>query len=381
MKFIVNSQLLSKQISSISGIIVNSNAVPIINCFHFHVEGNSLTVKTTDLATTLTTTIVIENSDEGGLSDVAIPSSLLLNILKNLNDAPIVMEVDESNYTVTITSGEGQYRISGRNAETYPALNPMEDSNKLVIPASVIVSAINTTSFAASSDEESHQQLSGILLEIGSEYTTFVATDGHKLVRFRRNDIKSDEPARFILPSKPINIVKSILSSGKEDYDVVVEYNNVNVSFSFGNYYAVCRLIDGKYPNYDAAIPKNNPSKLTADRLTLLNTLRRVSLFANQATNQVRLSLNSDNVVISSEDIEFANDAHEKIPCAFDGEPFDIGFNARYLIDMLGRLDTEEILMELASPVKPGIITPLNNSEEQQNENVLMLVMPVSLSY
>ena len=381
MKFIVNSQLLCKQLANISGIIVNNNSVPIVNCFHFHVDGNRLTVTATDMATTLKTYLDIENSNEGALNDIAIPSALLLNILKSLNDAPIVIEVDESNFTVIITSGEGQYRLSGRNAENYPEFKPIEEPSQITCPASVLVSAINTTAFAASSDEETHQQLSGMLFEIGSEYTTFVATDGHRLVRFRRTDIHSDEEARFILPNKPTNVVKGMLSADKEDVDVSVEYNSTSVAFTFGNYFAMLRLIEGKYPNYDAAIPKNNPSRMTVDRLTLLNTLRRVGLFANKTTNQVRFSINSDNVVISSEDVEFANDAHEKIPCSFEGEPLDIGFSSKFLIDMLSRLDTEEVTIELASPVKPGLISPLRNADEAQNESILMLVMPVALSY
>lgn len=381
MKFIVNSQVFSKQLASISGILSNNNTVPIINCFHFHLEGNTLTVKTTDLMTTLMTKITVDTSDGNSSKDLAVPASLLLNILKNLDDSPITFESDESNYTIVVTSGEGKYRLAGRNPETYPDLPSVEATSRITMPASVLVSAITMTSFAASNDEESHQQLSGILLEMGPEYTTFVATDGHKLVRYRRTDITSDEPARFIMPRKPINIVKGILSSNKEDVDVNIEYNNTNVLISFGNHVAICRLIDGKYPNYEAAIPKDQPNKMVVDRTAFLSTLRRVMLFANQATCQVRLSISNDFVMVASEDIEFSNSANEKLSCAYEGSEMEIGFNAKFLTEMMSCLNTEQVEIDLASPLKPGIILPMNNSDEGQQEQILMLVMPVSLSY
>lgn len=381
MKFIVNSQVFSKQLASISGILSNNNTVPIINCFHFHLEDNTLTVKTTDLMTTLMTKITVDTSDGNSSKDLAVPASLLLNILKNLDDSPITFESDESNYTIVVTSGEGKYRLAGRNPETYPDLPSVEATSRIAMPASVLVSAITMTSFAASNDEESHQQLSGILLEMGPEYTTFVATDGHKLVRYRRTDITSDEPARFIMPRKPINIVKGILSSNKEDVDVNIEYNNTNVLISFGNHVAICRLIDGKYPNYEAAIPKDQPNKMVVDRTAFLSTLRRVMLFANQATCQVRLSIFNDYVMVASEDIEFSNSANEKIACAYEGSEMEIGFNAKFLTEMMSCLNTEQVEIDLASPLKPGIILPMNNSDEGQQEQILMLVMPVSLSY
>ena len=381
MKFIVNSQILSRQLSSISGILSNNNSIPIINCFHFHIEESNLIVKTTDLNTTLTTTIVIDNGNDNDMQDIAVPAPLLLNILKSLDDVPVTFEADPETFAITISSGEGKYRLAGRNPETYPAIPEMPEVQRINIPASVLVSAISKTIFATSNEEDTHQQLSGILLEIGNENTTFVATDGHKLVRYRRTDITADEPARFIMPRKPINIIKGILSSNKEDIDVAIEYNKENIAFYFGSYFGICRLIDGKYPNYEAAIPKDQPKKMLIDRATFLNTLRRVSLFANQATTQVRLAISETRMLVSSEDIEFANAAHESIPCSFDGGEMEIGFNAKFLTEMMNSLDSEQIEMELASPVKPGLIIPVKYHNEDQNEQILMLVMPVSLSY
>lgn len=379
MKFIVNSQLFAKQLQSISGVITTSSTVPIINHFHFHLEENELTIKATDLETTLITKLSVETGSMSGVSDVAVPSKLLLDILKTLDDVPLTFSVDDSGYGIELLSGDGKYALSGTNPETYPALPAVEETVKVELSSSMLVSAISKTSFAASTDEM-RQQMAGIFCEMNPEGITFVATDAHKLVRYRRNDVTSDEPSSFILPRKPINLVKNILAAKKDDIVVSVEYNHTNVMFTFDDFVVICRLVEGKYPNYEAAIPKVNPNKLTVDRVSLLNTLRRVGLFANQSTNQVRLSISENVLDISAEDLEFSNSAHEKLPCQYEGDPMDIGFNAKFLVEMLNNLDTENILMELSNPSRAGIIFPIADGEEEQHENVLMLVMPVMLA-
>ena len=380
MKFIVNSQFLSKQLQTLSGVITNNNTVPIINCFHFHLDENQLTVKATDLETTLITHLEVETAQLEGLRDVAVPSKLILEMLKNMDSQPISFNVDDNTFAIEIVSGEGKYRLAGTNAEAYPALPTINETVKFLMPSSAIINAINKTAFAASTDEM-RPQMSGIYCEITPDGTTFVATDAHKLVRFRRNDIKGDESTNFILPRKPITLVKNTLSSNKDELDVTIEYNSTNVAFTFDNFYIICRLVEGKYPNYDAAIPKDNPNKLTIDRLSFLNVLRRVGLFANQSTHQVRLSISDRELTISAEDLEFANDASEKLPCEYEGEPIEIGFNAKFLTEMVSNLDTEHILIEMSHPSRAGIIFPVNEDDEaKQNEDILMLVMPVMLA-
>jgi DNA polymerase-3 subunit beta len=379
MRFIINSQLFLKHLSALNGVISNNNTVPIISCFHLHLEDNTLTIKATDLETTMVSRIELENARVEGIDSIAVPAKLLLDMLKSLDDVPVNFAVNPDNYSIDISSGEGKYSLAGQNAETFPAMPEMKDTVQTSMPASVLVNAINKTAFAASTDEM-RQQMSGIYCEMTPENVTFVATDAHKLVRYRRNDIHSDESVNFILPRKPIMQVKNILSSNKEEFNVTIDYNNTNAFFSFDNFLIICRLVDGKYPNYEAAIPKNNPNKLTIDRQTFLNTLRRVSLFANQSTHQVRLSIKERELEISSEDIEFSNKAHETIPCSYDGEPMDIGFNAKFLSEMITNLDTEQVLMELSHPSRAGILFPINDSEEAKNEDVLMLVMPVMLA-
>ena len=379
MRFIINSQLFLKHLSALSGVISNNNTVPIISCFHLHLEDNMLTIKATDLETTMVSRIELENARVDGIDSIAVPAKLLLDMLKSLDDVPLNFAVDPSNYSIEISSGEGKYSLAGQNAETFPAMPEMKETVQTSMPASVLVNAINKTAFAASTDEM-RQQMSGIFCELTPENVTFVATDAHKLVRYRRNDIHADESASFILPRKPITLVKNILSSNKEEFDVTIDYNNTNVFFAFDNFLIVCRLVDGKYPNYEAAIPKENPNKLTIDRVTFINTLKRVSLFANQSTHQVRLAIKERELEISSEDLEFSNKAHETIPCSYEGEPMEIGFNAKFLTEMTSNLDTEQVLMELSHPSRAGILFPLTDSEEAKGEDILMLVMPVMLS-
>lgn len=379
MRFIINSQVFLKNLSALSGVISNNNTVPIISCFHMHLEDNVLTVKATDLETTLVTRIALENAKVEGIDSIAVPAKLMLDMLKSMDDVPLNFSVDASTYGIEISSGEGKYRLAGQNADTFPTMPEMTDTVNTVMPASLLVTAINKTSFAASTDEM-RQQMSGIYCELTTENVTFVATDAHKLVRYRRTDVHADEVASFILPRKPVSLVKNIIGSSKEESDVTVSYNNTNVFFSFDNFLIVCRLVDGKYPNYEAAIPKDNPNKLTLDRNTFLNTLKRVSLFANQSTHQVRLTISERELKISAEDLEFSNDAHETNPCSYDGEPMEIGFNAKFLSEMVTNLDSEQILVELSHPSRAGIIFPINDDEEARNENILMLVMPVMLA-
>ena len=378
MKFIINSLLFSKQIQSISGVITNNNTVPIINCFLFHLDENLLTIRATDLETTLVTKIEVESGRLEGLSDIAVPSKLLIDILKSLDDVPLTFSVDDATYGINITSGEGKYRLAGKNPETFPNMPEVRETEVLTVPSGALINAISKTSFAASTDEM-RPQMGGIYCDITPENTTFVATDAHKLVRYRRTDIHSDNPTSFILPRKPITMLRNILVAQKEEMDVTVEYNNTNAFFTFENFYIICRLVDGKYPNYDAAIPKDNPNKLTVDRNSFLNTLRRVGLFANQASHQVRLSIQERELVVSAEDLEFSNDASEKLPCQYEGEPMEIGFNAKFLTEMVSNIESEQILIEMSHPSRAGIIFPITE-EENSPENILMLVMPVMLA-
>lgn len=379
MKFIVNSQQLHKQLQSLSGVLSSSNTMPIIGCFLFHLEENNLTIKTTDLSTTLVAKMTVETGRMENPEEVAIPSKMLLDILKTFDDVPLTFDVDPSNYTIDIVSGQGQYRLAGMDAATYPTMPVAESTNKVEMSSTALVNAINKTVFATSNDEM-HQQMSGIFCEMTPDGVTFVATDAHKLVRYRRKDVTTPESTSFILPKKPITIVKNILAARKEGGDVTIEYNNTNLFITFDNFYIVCRLVDGRYPNYEAAIPKDNPNKLILDRQSFLNTLRRVSIFASEATRQVRLSISADKLEISAEDLELSNNARETIPCQYEGDPMDIGFNAKFLTEMISYLDSEQVLVELSHPSRAGIIFPYGDDDTDKKDDILMLVMPVMLA-
>lgn len=378
MEFIVNSQAFFKQLQAISGVLINSNTVPIINCFHFHLDEGKLTVKATDLETTFITAIEVETGAISGRNEVAVPGKLLLDTLKSLDDRPMKMTINDSSLSIEITSGDGSYRLAGVDPETFPSLPVIADTVSVTLPASAWVSAINKTAFATSTDEM-RPQMCGIFCELTPEGATFVSTDSHKMVRFRRNDIHCDQNASFILPKKPISLVKNALSASREEVDVTLEFNNTNVVFRFNNSCIYCRLVDGQYPNYSAAIPKENPNKLTIDRLSLLSALRRVGIFANQSTHQVRLSVRPGELGISAEDIEFSNGANEKLPCSYEGEPMDIGFNEKFLSEMVSNIDSEQVLITMSHPSRAGIIFPVDDNPEK-TEDILMLVMPVMLA-
>ena len=339
MKFIVNSQQLLKQLQSLSGVLTSNNTMPIINCFHFHLEENALTIKTTDLSTTLVARMDVETGRMEKAEEVAIPSKMLLEILKSFDDVPMTFSVDPSSYAIELSSGEGEYHLAGMDAETYPTMPTAEGTSTVVMSCSALVSAINKTYFATSNDEM-HQQMSGIFCEMTPDGVTFVATDAHKLVRYRRKDISSSESTSFILPKKPITIVKNILAARKDEGDVTIEYNNTNLFITFG----------------------------------------RVSIFASEATRQVRLSISADKLDISAEDLEFSNKAHETIPCQYEGSPMEIGFNAKFLTEMITNLDTEQVLVELSHPSRAGIIFPYGDDTEGKQDDILMLVMPVMLA-
>lgn len=379
MKFIVNSQQLLKQLQSLSGVLTSNNTMPIINCFHLHLEEGSLTIKTTDLSTTLVARMEVETGRMETAEEVAIPSKMLLEILKSFDDVPVTFSVDPQSHAIELSSGQGEYHLAGMDADTYPTMPTVEGTATVIMSCDALVNAINKTYFATSNDEM-HQQMSGIYCEMTPDGVTFVATDAHKLVRYRRHDVTTPDSTNFILPKKPITIVKNILAARKEEGDVTIEYNNTNLFITFDNFYIVCRLVDGRYPNYEAAIPKDNPNKLVIDRQSFINTLRRVSIFASEATRQVRLSINADKLTISAEDLEFSNNAKETIPCQYEGEPMDIGFNAKFLTEMISNLDSEQVMMEMSHPSRAGIIFPYGDDAEGKQDDILMLVMPVMLA-
>ena len=374
MKFIVSSLRLLKSLQALSGVIGSKNTLPILDDFLFQLTESELKITTSDLDVTMTVRLVPDMVE--GTGEVTIPARLLLEIMKNFPDVPITISVDSNTLAVELIAGEGRYKLAGHKSDEFPQLPVMADTSVWEIPADVLAKGFDKTVFATGQDEI-RPIMSGVLMEMTENYLTFVATDAHKLVRYRRMDVKSDVVASFIMPKKPINQLKSILST-LADEPVRIEFNKTNASFVFGDYMLICRLIEGRYPNYEAVIPKNNPNQLTIDRQTFLAAIRRVAVFSSKATHQVRFRITGQEIMLTAEDIDFYNEAKERLTCSYTGQDMEIGFNSRFFQEMLGNFDSNEVKLEMSAPNRAGILTPVDN--ENESEDLLMLLMPVMLN-
>ena len=316
--------------------------------------------------------INIESESNGS---IAVPAKLLIDTLKTFPEQPLTFNILENN-TIEISSNHGKYALAYAKGEEFPKTLPITDPSSSNISSKVLFEAINTTIFASGNDDLRPVMSGVFLVQFSSENSTFVATDAHKLVRYVRTDYKSEKLVEFIMPKKPLNVLKGILAT--QDLDVNIEYNESNAKFVFSNLSLTCRLIDGKYPNYEAVIPKENPNVLTIDRTLLLNSTKRVSIFSNKTTHQIRLKINGNELIISAEDLDYSNKAEERLICNYNGDDMQIGFNSRFLIEMLSNLSSEEVKLELSLPNRAGILTPTKSDSE--NEEITMLVMPVMLN-
>ncbi len=371
MRFIVSTSVLLKQLQAISGASSSSTVLPILENFLFEIKDNTLTISATDLQTSMVTSLPIEAKEEGR---VAMPSKILIDTLKTLPDQPVAFSVDTSTLAIEISAGDGKYKLSGENADDFPKIPVVDNVSTVKIAGSILAEAINKTIFAVSNDEL-RPAMAGVFVQLNEQNITFVATDAHRLVRYRRTDVGAEKATSIILPKKALHLLKSSLPA--DDTEVSVEYNNTNAFFQFGSIHLICRLVDERYPDYEAVIPQHNPNKLTVDRAQFLNTLRRVVIFANKTTHQVRLKINGSELNISAEDLDFSNEAYERLSCQFEGEDLEIGFNAKFLVEMLNNLSCEEVVLEMSTPNRAGLLLP---AIKEDDEDILMLVMPVMLN-
>ena len=371
MKFIVSSSQLLKQLQVLGGVINSNNTLPILDNFLLELSENELKISSSDLETTMSSVIVVESTDSGS---IAINAKLLLDTLKTFPDQPLTFKTEEEN-TIEIISEQGKYDMAYFNGDEFPKAVELPSPSSSEIPSRILAAAINKTIFATGNDDL-RPVMSGVFFQFNSKELTFVATDAHKLVKYTRTDVTADKSAEFIMPKKPLNLLKGILSSTEEN--VSIEYNDTNAKFSFENVILICRLIDGKYPNYEAVIPKENPNKLTVDRATFLNSVRRVSIFSSKTTHQIRLKMAGTELNISAEDLDYANKADERLICDYQGDDMQIGFNSRFLSEMLNNLNSNDVLIEMSLPNRAGILTPIDGTEE--GELITMLVMPVMLN-
>jgi DNA polymerase-3 subunit beta len=371
MKFIVNSSALLKQLSSINGVITTNPVVPILENFLFEIKDGMLTVTASDLQTSMITEIAVESKESGS---IAVPARILLETLKNLPEQPVTFSIEEESYSVEISSDNGRYKLAGENATDFPKVPSVSDDFSIEMSSDILASAINNTIFATSNDEL-RPAMTGVYINLSDTNTTFVSTDGHRLIRYRRIDVASENGNSIIVPRKALNLLKSTLPS--EPTNVTVEFNIANAFFRFDNIRMICRLIDERFPDYENVIPVDNEITMMINRGEFLSSLKRIAIYANKTTHQVRLKITGSELQISAEDLDFSNEANERLACEHEGDDIEIGFNARFLIEILSHLDSDEVEMLLSAPNRAGLVVP---KDKDENEDVLMLVMPVMLN-
>ncbi|MDX1940432.1 MAG: DNA polymerase III subunit beta [Saprospiraceae bacterium] len=370
MKFSVSSSELLKRLQIAGGAIGSNPVLPILEDFLFTINNNRLVIAATDLETSITTEIEVMSDSDGA---VAVPAKILLETLKALPQQPITFSVNDDNLGIEITSAYGKYKLAGENGQDFPRIPESEEVDTITLSANVLTQGINKTLFATSNDEL-RPAMSGVYFQVDFNKITFVATDAHKLVKYTFSDVSSDVSTSFIVPKKALNLLKNALPGSGE---VKLAFNKANAFFSFEDTQLVCRLIDARYPDYNAVIPVENPNVLTIPRGDFQNSLKRIAIYANKTTNQVILKIEDGNLTVSAQDLDFSNEATEQLSCSYDGNPLTIGFNAKFLVEMLSVLDADDVKVEMSTPTRAGILLP---SEEKEGEEILMLVMPVMLS-
>lgn len=370
MKFIVSSAVLLKHLQQISGVISANTVLPILEDFLFEVEKNQLTVVATDLETVMRVHIDIEAKDSG---KVCIPAKILMDSLKNIPEQPLTFNIDK-NFGVEITSDNGKYKVMGENPDNFPKEPAADDTTSFNITSSALVTAINKTLFAVSNDDL-RPAMTGVFFELDKKHLQTVATDAHRLVRYKRTDVNCPKADSFIVPKKPLTLLKATLPHNNDELSV--SYNSNHLFVKHGKVQMSCRLIDARFPDYKVVIPADNPYKMVVNKADFQGALRRVSVFSNKSTNQVVLNIQGSQLQLAAQDVDFSFEGNERMKCQYDGEDLNIAFNAKFLIEMLSGADSEEIKVELSTPTKAGIIKP---TEQDENEELLMLVMPLMLN-
>lgn len=372
MKFQVSSTKLLQQMQALSKVIVSKPSLQILETILLDLDGNMLTLTASDGETTIRTRFGVDGEGSG---KVALNAKRLLDTLKEFPEQPLTFDINDQNFALDITSDNGKYSFVGINGNEYPEMSlELESSHTFSIPAGTLLSAINKTIFCTA-DDDLRPVMSGIFFDLTEDSTTLVATDAHRLVKYSNTNVHTEFPSSFILPKKPATLLKNILS--KEQEDVVVTFTDKNIRFEFGQTVIICRQIEGRFPNYNAVIPKNNNNKIIVDRHTILNAARRVAVFANMGTGQIKLALGYNTITISAQDIDFSTSADETIECSYEGDAMNIGFKAPFLIEILAAIQSEMVTIALSDPSKAGLVLPFENEE---GENLVMLLMPMLLN-
>ena len=375
MKFVVSSTDLLSHLSAISKVISSKSTMPILDNFLFQLTDADLTITASDLESTLITHMELDNIE--GEGTIAVPARLLIDTLKEFPEQPLTFQINADTYGVEIFSENGKYSIVGQSGEDFPELPEIseEESTSITVSPKILLKGIEKTLFATA-DDELRPVMNGIFVELSPDNMGFVASDAHKLVRYRRSDAAAEFESSFILPKKPAGLLRNLLP--KEEFDVKLEFDNKNAQFTLTNYKLICRLVEGNYPSYNSVIPKNNPNKMIIDRLAFYNTVKRVSVFSNQASNLIKLNINDNKLVVSAQDIDFSISAVERLSCEYDGEEIEIGFKSTFLLEILSNISASDVKMEMSDPSRAGLLLPAETEEDA--EDVLMLLMPMMIN-
>lgn len=375
MKFVVSSTELLSHLAAISKVISSKSTMPILDNFLFQLSENELTITASDLESTLITSMELDNIE--GEGTIAVPAKLLTDTLKEFPEQPLTFQVNTEDFGIEIFSDNGKFSIVGQNGEDFPELPVIDEEATSSINLSHVIlqKGIEKTLFATA-DDELRPVMNGIYVEITPDYTSFVASDAHKLVRYRRSDATAEFDSSFILPKKPASLLKNLLP--KEEFDVKLEFDDKNAFFTLSNYKLICRLVEGNYPSYNSVIPTNNPNKMIIDRLAFYNTVKRVSVFSNQASNLIKLNINDNQLVVSAQDIDFSISAVERLNCEYEGDEIEIGFKSTFLQEIITNIPSGDVRLELSDPTRAGLLLPAETDDE--DEDVLMLLMPMMIN-
>ena len=374
MRFTVSSSALSSKLNMLAKVIGSKNSLPILDCFLFQVANGEMSITASDSDNVIKSTLAL--TDHDGEGEFCVPNRVILDALKELPEQPLHFDVDAAGEAVAIkiVYQNGLYNFTGQSAEEYPRTQSMNDACTTVsLPTEMLINNISRSLFATANDEL-RPVMNGIYFDLTADALAIVASDGHKLVRSKNFTIKSESPSAFNLPKKPASLLKNILS--KDGDDAIIKFDDRNAEIQFTDGVMRCRLIDGRYPNYNSVIP-NNPNEVTVDRRGLQSALRRVLPFASESSQLIRFHIESGRFEVSSEDIDFSTSAKEQLSCEYNGSPISIGFKGSSLMEILSNLTSDNIIIQLADPSRAGIIVP---AEQPENEDILMLIMPMLLN-
>ena len=375
MDFVISSSQLLSHLQIVSRVVNSKNALPILDNVLLSIEDGLLRITASDLESTITTTIPLENYSGSGV--IATDMKKILEVIKEFSEQPLTFSINTEDNRIDITSGYGKYTIVGVDATDFPQTAQLKSDKAISVSISpdILYCGINSAIFATG-DDELRPIMNGIFIELQESGINFVATDAHKLVKYTRKEVKAQTESSFILPKKPANILKTILPKAADD--VILEFDEKNAVFSFGSIKLTCRLLEGVYPNYNSVIPRDNPNNLVIDRVELANSLRRVGMFASQASNLVGLKITGNTLEISAQDMDFSISGKETLSCQYQGDDMEIGFKSNFLGEILNNISTTEVTIELSDPTRAGIILPKDN--ENPEEEVLMLLMPMMIN-